>query len=315
MQLIKACKELLIQQPFYGLFLLNLRKEIVGDNHPVKTAAVGPNGINFTLYVNETFWNNLTDTECIAVLTHELVHICLFHLTDDFKADNHDNMNIATDVVVNQIVTGLPDGCVTLQNLSKLIGKNLEPDRGAWYYYNEIQKFVKEHPEKCIPGTGGLADFKSVDNHDMWPKDISEAERKLYENQVKSKLKETEALVNKQAGHIPGELKEILEKIRNNPSVFNWRNYFRRVVGDSISSDLQLTRMRPSKRLPDARGTRLKRKPNICVVIDTSGSINMNDFSNFISEVNHIYKTGVDITIIECDTNITKICKYDKKKK
>lgn len=71
--------------------------------------------------------------------------------------------------------------------------------------------------------------------------------------------------------------------------------------------------MRPSKRLPDARGTRLKRKPNICVVIDTSGSINMNDFSNFISEVNHIYKTGVDITIIECDTNITKICKYDKK--
>lgn len=46
----------------------------------------------------------------------------------------------------------------------------------------------------------------------MWPKDISEAERKLYENQVKSKLKETEALVNKQVGHIPGELKEILEK-------------------------------------------------------------------------------------------------------
>lgn len=81
------------------------------------------------------------------MLTHELVHICLFHLTDDFKADNHDNMNIATDVVVNQIVTGLPDGCVTLQNLSKLIGKNLEPNRGAWYYYNEIQKFVKEHPE------------------------------------------------------------------------------------------------------------------------------------------------------------------------
>lgn len=253
MQLIKACKELLIQQPFYGLFLLNLRKEIVSDNHPVKTAAVGPNGINFTLYVNETFWNNLTDTECIAVLTHELVHICLFHLTDDFEADNHYNMNIATDVVVNQIVTGLPDGCVTLQNLSKLIGKNLEPNRGAWYYYNEIQKFVKEHPEKCIPDTGGLADFKSIDNHDMWPKDISEAERKLYENQVKSKLKETEALVNKQVGHIPGELKEILEKIRNNPPVFNWKNYFRRVVGDSISSDLQLTRMRPSKRLPDAR--------------------------------------------------------------
>lgn len=314
MQLIKACKELLIQQPFYGLFMLNLRKEIVDNNHSVKTAAVGPNGVNFTLYVNKTFWEGLTDNEQIAVLTHEVMHICFFHLTDEFKADNPYNMNIAEDVYINQLITGLPGGCVTLQSLSKILGKKLEPNRGSWYYYREIEDFAKKHPDKCMLGVG-VGDFKQIDDHTMWPSDISEAERKLYENQVKSKLKETEAFINKQAGHIPGELKEILEKIKNNPPVFNWRNYLRRVVGDSISSDLQLTRMRPSKRLPDARGTRLKRKPNICVVIDTSGSINMNNFSDFMSEINHIYKTGVEITIVECDTKITKICKFDKKSK
>jgi predicted metal-dependent peptidase len=314
MQLIKACKELLIQQPFYGLFMLNLRKEIVDNNHSVKTAAVGPNGVNFTLYVNKTFWEGLTDNEQIAVLTHEVMHICFFHLTDEFKADNPYNMNIAEDVSINQLITGLPGGCVTLQSLSKILGKKLEPNRGSWYYYREIEDFAKKHPDKCMLGVG-VGDFKQIDDHTMWPSDISEAERKLYENQIKSKLKETEAFINKQAGHIPGELKEILEKIKNNPPVFNWRNYLRRVVGDSISSDLQLTRMRPSKRLPDARGTRLKRKPNICVVIDTSGSINMNNFSDFMSEINHIYKTGVEITIVECDTKITKICKFDKKSK
>lgn len=314
MQLIKACKELLIQQPFYGLFMMNLRKEIVDNNHSVKTAAVGPNGVNFTLYVNKTFWEGLTDNEQIAVLTHEVMHICFFHLTDEFKADNPYNMNIAEDVSINQLITGLPGGCVTLQSLSKILGKKLEPNRGSWYYYREIEDFAKKHPDKCMLGVG-VGDFKQIDDHTMWPSDISEAERKLYENQVKSKLKETEAFINKQAGHIPGELKEILEKIKNNPPVFNWRNYLRRVVGDSISSDLQLTRMRPSKRLPDARGTRLKRKPNICVVIDTSGSINMNNFSDFMSEINHIYKTGVEITIVECDTKITKICKFDKKSK
>lgn len=314
MQLIKACKELLIQQPFYGLFMLNLRKEIVDNNHSVKTAAVGPNGVNFTLYVNKTFWEGLTDNEQIAVLTHEVMHICFFHLTDEFKADNPYNMNIAEDVSINQLITGLPGGCVTLQSLSKILDKKLEPNRGSWYYYREIEDFAKKHPDKCMLGVG-VGDFKQIDDHTMWPSDISEAERKLYENQIKSKLKETEAFINKQAGHIPGELKEILEKIKNNPPVFNWRNYLRRVVGDSISSDLQLTRMRPSKRLPDARGTRLKRKPNICVVIDTSGSINMNNFSDFMSEINHIYKTGVEITIVECDTKITKICKFDKKSK
>ena len=72
MELIKCAKELLIRQPFYGLFLLNLRKEFVDDNHPVKTAGVGPNGLNFTLYVNKTFWGKLTDNEQIAVLTHEV---------------------------------------------------------------------------------------------------------------------------------------------------------------------------------------------------------------------------------------------------
>ena len=97
MELIKCAKELLIRQPFYGLFLLNLRKEIVDDNHAVKTAAVGPNGINFTLYVNNTFWNKLTDLQQLAVLQHELMRICFMHLTDDFKCDNHHNMNIAMD--------------------------------------------------------------------------------------------------------------------------------------------------------------------------------------------------------------------------
>lgn len=314
MQLIKAAKELLILEPFYGFFLLGLRKEIVDNDHPIKTAAVGPNGVSFTLYVNNTFWNTLSNSEQISVLKHELMHICFFHLTDEFKADNPYNMNIAEDVSINQLITGLPGGCVTLQSLSKILGKKLEPNRGSWYYYREIEDFAKKHPDKCMLGVG-VGDFKQIDDHTMWPSDISEAERKLYENQIKSKLKETEAFINKQAGHIPGELKEILEKIKNNPPVFNWRNYLRRVVGDSISSDLQLTRMRPSKRLPDARGTRLKRKPNICVVIDTSGSINMNNFSDFMSEINHIYKTGVEITIVECDTKITKICKFDKKSK
>lgn len=97
MKLIKACKELLIREPFYGLFLLNLRKEIVSEESHIKTLAVGPNGLNFVLYVNESFWNSLSDNEQISVLKHELFHLCFMHLTDDFKAENSKIMNIAMD--------------------------------------------------------------------------------------------------------------------------------------------------------------------------------------------------------------------------
>lgn len=301
MELIKCAKELLITNPFYGLFLLNLRKEILPKDHKIKTLGVCLEGLGYVLYVNEGFWNTLTDKEQLAVLTHELCHICFFHLTDHFKADNGKIMNIAMDCAINQNIQNLPIGCVTLASLSDKLHKVLLPKQGSWYYYNEIIKSSKSFDYG----------FLDIDDHSIWPDEISEAERILHETQLKSKLKETAEIISKQAGNIPGELDEILKQIGNKPPVFNWRQYFRRVVGNAITSDIQLTRMRPSKRMPDARGIRYKRKPKICVVVDTSGSISTEDLQNFFSEINHIYRTGVKVTVLECDTRINNIFEFN----
>lgn len=304
MTIQKALKELLIVSPFYGIFLLSLRKEIVKGNHSVKTAAVGPNGLNFTLYVNENFWKKLSDKEQLAVLSHEVFHLCFFHITEHFQASNHTLMNIAMDASINQYIQNLPADCVTVESLSKQCGKNLELKRGAWYYYNELLEYANKNPEF-------MNQFNNIDSHDMWLGDeMSEAERTLYENQIKSRLKETAEQVVKQAGKVPGELSSILEAIKNKPPVFNWKRYFRRLIGNSITSEIQLTRMRPSKRFPDARGIRMKRKPNIMVAVDTSGSISQDDLKDFFSEIHHIWKTGVNVTVVEIDTKIQKIFEY-----
>jgi predicted metal-dependent peptidase len=304
MTIQKALKELLIVSPFYGIFLLSLRKEIVNGNHSVKTAAVGPNGLNFTLYINEDFWKKLTDKEQLAVLSHEVFHLCFFHLTEHFQASNHALMNIAMDASINQYIQNLPADCVTVESLSKQCGKNLELKRGAWYYYNELLDYANKNPKF-------MDQFNHIDSHDMWPGDeMSEAERTLYDNQIKSRLKETAEQVVKQAGKIPGELSSILEAIKNKPPVFNWKRYFRRLIGNSITSEIQLTRMRPSKRFPDARGIRMKRKPNIMVAVDTSGSIMSDDLKDFFSEIHHIWKTGVNVTVVEFDTKIQNIFEY-----
>lgn len=300
----KALKELLIASPFYGIFLLSLRKEIVSGNHSVKTAAVGPNGLNFTLYVNEDFWKKLSDKEQLAVLTHECSHLCFFHLTEHFKASNHKLMNIAMDASINQYIQNLPADCVTVESLSKQCGKNLELKRGAWYYYNELLEYANKNPKF-------MDQFNNIDSHDMWPgEEMGEAERTLYDNQIKSRLKETAEQIVKQAGKVPGELSSILEAIKNKPPVFNWKRYFRRLIGNSITSEIQLTRMRPSKRFPDARGIRMKRKPNIMVAVDTSGSISQDDLKDFFSEIHHIWKTGVNVTVVEFDTIIQNIFEY-----
>ena len=305
-KLSKILKELIIRYPFYGIFCLGLRKEIVKGDHPIKTAGVGPNGLNFTLYVNEDFWNKLTELAQLQLLIHELRHLCLFHVGEWFKAENHHNMNVAMDVVVNSDLKELWENGIHLEKLEKILEKKLEKNRGSWYYYGEIQQFAKEHPEKCMP------DFSCSGDHSLWPKDMSEAEKKLYENQIKSRLKETADQIKKQGGTIPGELTDIIQAL-NKPPVYNWRKHFRQLVGNSISSEIQLTRMRPSKRFPDARGIRLKRKPSIMVAVDTSGSISNNDLQEFFSEINHIYKTGVDVDVVEFDTKIEHISKYSGK--
>lgn len=234
------------------------------------------------------------------------MHICSFHLTEWYNVEDHYNMNCGMDASINQYISDLPTGCVTVEKLEELIEKKLERKRSAMYYYKAIQQFAKEHPEKCMP------DFSGSGDHSLWPKDMSEAEKKLYENQIKSRLKETADQVKKQGRTVPGELSEIIKAL-NKPPVYNWRKHFRQLVGNSISSEIQLTRMRPSKRFPDARGIRLKRKPSIMVAVDTSGSISNNDLQEFFSEINHIYKTGVDVDVVEFDTKVQHVFKYTGK--
>lgn len=299
--LIKACKDLLVREPFYGLFLLNVQKEIVPKEHPIQTAGMGPNGINFTLYINEHFWNNLDPKYHVGLLKHEMLHLIFGHCTNLYDVDDHETMNQGKDCEINQYIDLLPDGGITLEKVSALLGENLEPKKGSWYYYKKLQQYKQNNQ---------LPNFMAFDDHSLWPKDLPEAEKKLLENQIKYKLKEVAEQVTKQAGSIPGELSEIIKALKQKEPVFNWKKYFRRVIGNAITSEIQLTRMRPSKRFPDARGIRMKRKPNILVGVDTSGSVNNEEFAEFFAEIHHIYKTGVSVTVAECDTQITNVFEY-----
>jgi predicted metal-dependent peptidase len=49
------------------------------------------------------------------------------------------------------------------------------------------------------------------------------------------------------------------------------------------------------------------------LAIDTSGSVSNDELMEFMSEIHHIYKNGVDITIIQCDTTIRSVEPYKGK--
>lgn len=309
MTLSKALKELVIKNPFYGMFLLNFNKKIVDDSHPVKTAAVGLDGLCFILYININFWNKLTDKEQLAILTHETMHVCFFHLTNIYEGCNSHNINVANDCEINCYIKDLPKDAITVDVLSDIIGEKLESRKGSMYYYNKIINFARNNPDKCLPDLSMMS-LPNIDDHSMWPDNMSEIDKTLISNQIKYKIQETADNVRKNRGFLPGEIQEILRLIKGKPPIYNWKKEFKQIIGNSISFDVIPTKMRPNKRFKDAKGLKLVRKPEILVGVDTSGSISKNDAEDFFSEIYNIYKTGVSITIVECDTKINKIFKY-----
>ena len=99
--LAKISKTLLLEQPFYGLFLISLNKVWRED---LPTAGVSINGINQQLAINPEFWNSLNDDVKKGILIHELMHIAFNHLITRSNYDDKKLFNIAADLEINQYI-------------------------------------------------------------------------------------------------------------------------------------------------------------------------------------------------------------------
>jgi predicted metal-dependent peptidase len=306
--LSRTSKDLMLKEPYYGFFLIALNK-IWTDKVP--TAGVSKDGINYRLYIGETFWNSLSEDHRRGLLKHELLHIAFGHLTMYFKFSDKKLANIAMDMEINQYIlsTDLPEGGIDIDNYSDL---NLDQKAGCRYYYEKLKQF-KDQKEKN--GTCGndsmdklLDDIESgnIPDHSTWEEfeGMSEAEQKLLDKQVQRILQDAEQKTKSRGGHVPDELKDriILDELL--PPKFNWKNYIRRFTGVSTKIFTKKTRRKDNVKFPDNPALKIKMRQKMLLAIDTSGSVNNEELKEFMNEIHHIYKAGVDIHILQCDTTI-----------
>jgi predicted metal-dependent peptidase len=322
--LAKASKELMLKEPFYGIFLIMLNKQW---SKKVPTAGVGLNGINYHLYINEEFWNKLSMQHKVGLLKHELLHIGFFHLTNFDSMSNHLLANIAKDLEINQYIDKdyLPEGGMTLDLFPEL---NLKPKQGSNYYYEQLSK-AANNPGTCpnldkinqAQGEGNTTVTVTVKDededvqlpdHSTWSEieELGEAGQKLVNKQVEHILKEIADQVEKSRGTIPGEFVSILEKINHvEPPKFDWKGYLRRFVGGSTETYTKKTRRKHNKRYDENPGLKIKYQKHVLVAIDTSGSVSNNELREFMGEMYHIKKTGGEVTILQADTAVRNISK------
>ena len=126
--------------------------------------------------------------------------------------------------------------------------------------------------------------------------------------------KDTADQINKQRGHIPGELKELIDSLYiSEEAVIDWRAYLRRFNGMASKVYTKKTRRKPNKRFYGNPALKIKQKKNTLVAIDTSGSVSKDDLKELLSEIHHIWKTGTQVTVVECDAKIGRVYEYTGK--
>ena len=317
LSLSKTAKALMLLEPYYGFFLIMLNKTWRQD---LSTAGVSKNGINYQLAINEEFWTSLSEEHQLGLLKHELLHIAFGHLTSFGSFSDKKLANVAMDMEINQYIDTdwLPKGGIMIENYEDL---NLDYKAGCRYYYKKLQEFQQEKDKNGTCGNEPmdklLDDIANGDvpDHSTWEEfdDLSEAEKKLIDKQLQKVLSDAKEQTVKKRGSIPGEIEGVITIEEIVAPKFDWRGYMRRFTGVSTKVFTKKIRRKENRKFPESPGLKLKMKQHMLLGIDTSGSVSDSELQEFMSEINHIYKAGVDVTIIQCDASIRSIEPYKGK--
>lgn len=321
----RVARQIIIRQPYYGIFLSTLNRKI-DNSEQCPTAGVSKNGLNTQLSVNEAFWAKMKEhpKQKIGIMIHELLHICFFHITQAQSYKDKELFNIAADIEINQYIfelkdVELPKGALTLEFGG--FDPKKDAKKGTRFYYEKMRKKLNNKGSGSDSGSGGgipqgLQDLydslkqgnQEVCSHGTWKdfKDLSESEQRVIEDQIKTQMKNSYESVDKTRGTIPNALREMLEElVKPKKSLFNWRAAVRRFTGGhSQETYTKKLRRKFNKRFEDLPGLKIKNKKKLMCAVDTSGSVSHEEFIEFMREIDCIRKTGVGVTVVECDAYV-----------
>ena len=315
--LSKISKELMLKEPYYGFFLIMLNKVWRKD---LPTAGVSKHNINYQLAINEEFWTGLSDDHKMGLLKHELLHIAFGHLVSFSSFSNKKLANVAMDMEINQYIEAswLPEGGINIDDYTDI---QLDRKAGCRYYYDQLLRLQDEKDKNGSTGDQAMDNLLDniasgdIPDHSTWEEfeDMSEAEKKLIEKQVQKILQDAKEQTVKKRGNVPGEIEGLIVLDEVTKAKFDWKGYLRRFTGTSTKIFTKKIRRKENHRYEDNPGLKIKMRQHMLLAIDTSGSVSNDELTEFMNEIHHIHKAGVDITIVQCDTSIRSIEPYKGK--
>ncbi len=309
---------LLTREPFFGHLLCGVAR-LVGEMVP--TAAVGFVDAAMRLWVNPTFFlKTLTKrADRIALLKHEVLHLAFSHPL--LRRAEHDAFlfNIAADLVVNQHLAPWPTpaGAITLETFPDL---PLEPKQSVFWYYNALSRVTAASSPGTAAKLAKLREGMSGSDHPTWEPlaDLPEVVRELVAAEIARRVEQAmERLTEAQRGQLPGHLlSEIDARLATLAPRVDWRRVVRLFGERCRTSAVKPTRQRPSRRfeavagMAEPSGIRRRRKSDLVVILDTSGSLPASALASLFAEVRGLWRSGATVTVVECDCAVQSAWVY-----
>ena len=315
------------EKPFFSdlLFFLEIIKAEKG------TMRCPTMGINMKgqLFFDEGYVNETDDERLKGGICHEVLHLALLHIQRGVGKPHSDIWNMAIDCQTNFILAKngftLPK-CSCVPDLYGNKVKIMSVDDQKVHYevedvenktaeeiYNELlKKFPNLKNKKCYVciGSGdddgkdgkGKPNFNGFDTH--FTEGVSKEEAQRAEQDWKQRLINASVRA-KSIGSAPAGMGRLVDELLE-PKV-NWREKLYRFITNDMPNDFSFRR--PHKR-SQALGwyvpNYLKENLEVCVFIDTSGSIGEDELKEFKSENIGIAKAfeSIRMTMGYCDAEI-----------
>ena len=308
-KLVTARVGLLLRAPFFG----NLATRLVLTNADAWCPTAATEGRNF--FYNSEFINKLSLKELEFLFGHEVLHVVYDHMGR--RGDREPRLwNIADDYCVNADLIehriGEKINKVPILYHSKYQGMSAEEVYDDLYKNADkidIDKLMEQLLDDHLDGDDGCdectGDSNSSGNKpgNGRPK-LTKEEKKQIRDEIKEAVLAAAEAAG--AGNVPGNIKRMIKDLT--APVVNWRELLQQQIQSIIKNDFSFAR--PSRRswhmdaiLP---GMKNAQTIDICVAIDTSGSITEEDLKIFLSEVKGIMDMYDDyrVHIITWDTQV-----------
>ena len=306
-KIIVARVGLLLRHPFFG----NMATRLVIKECDEWCPTAATDGRH--LYYNTEFFSKMSSKEIEFVIAHEILHCVFDHMTrrEDRDPQLH---NIACDYIVNntlmdQNIGEKPKDVQIFQDY-KYSGWSSEAVYDDIYKkgkkaMEQLGKLLDEHIDWEKEDGAGAGKGKNKDKKDGGSRPVySKAEMEQIKNEIKEgMLQSAQAAGNE---NLPEAIQRIINQFTE-PKM-NWRELLQQQIQSVIKNDY--TWARPSRKgfgtgviLP---GTNYEETIDLCIAIDTSGSIMNEQVKDFLSEVQGIMEQYKDYKIkIWCfDTEI-----------